>query len=88
LIRQLARLLSDKQIAAQLNRMNIKTSKGHTWTRTRVGNFRTVNDIPNYTPGERQARREMTIEEVAQKLGVSYSTVQRMIQSRASAHFG
>ena len=82
LIRQLARLLSDKQIAAQLNRMNIRTSKGHAWTRTRVGNFRTVNDILNYTPGERQARREMTIEEVAQKLGVSYSTVQRMIQRK------
>jgi len=82
LIGQLARLMSDKQIAAQLNRMGIKTAKGHTWTRSRVGNFRKVNDIPNYTPGERQARGELTIEEVAEKLGVSYSTVQRMIQRK------
>jgi DNA invertase Pin-like site-specific DNA recombinase len=79
LIRQLARLMPDKQIAAQLNRMNIKSSKGHTWTRTRVGNFRNVNGIPNYTPGERQSRGELTIEQAAEKLGVSYSTVQRMI---------
>jgi excisionase family DNA binding protein len=85
LIQQLARLMSDKQIAAQLNRMGIKSSKGHTWTRTRVGNFRTMNNIPNHTPGERQSRGELTIEEVAEKLGVSYSTVQRMIQRKQLA---
>ena len=82
LIGQLARVMPDQQIAAQLNRMGIKSAKGHTWTRTRVGNFRTVNNINNYTPGERQARGELTIEEAAEKLGVSYSTVRRMIQSK------
>jgi len=82
LIRQLARLMSDKNIAAQLNRMGITSSKGHTWTRTRVGNCRKVNDIANYSPGERQARGELTVEETAQKLGVSYSTVQRMISAK------
>jgi excisionase family DNA binding protein len=82
LVQQLARLMSDKQIAAQLNRMKIPSAKGHTWTRTRVGNFRTMNNIPNYSPGERQARDELTIEEVAETLGVSYSTVQRMIRSK------
>ena len=82
LIRQLARLMSDKQIAAQLNRMGITSSRGHTWTRIRVGNFRKANDIPNYTPGERQGRGELTIEQVAEKLGVSYSTVQRMIRRK------
>ena len=82
LIEQLARLMPDKQIAAQLNRMGIKSAKGHSWTRTRVGNFRKTNAIANYTPGERQARGELTIEEVAEKLGVSYSTVQRLIKRR------
>lgn len=82
LIKQLARLMSDRQIAAQLNRMGIKSAKGHSWTRTRVGNFRKTNGIANYSPGERQARGELTIEEVAEKLGVSYSTVQRMIKRR------
>ncbi len=80
LIEQLARLMSDKQIAAQLNRMGIKSAKGHSWTRTRVGSFRKSNAIANYTPGERQARGDLTIEEVAEKLGVSYSTVRRMIK--------
>jgi excisionase family DNA binding protein len=74
--------MPDKQIAAQLNRMGIKSAKGHSWTRTRVGNFRKDNAIANYCPGERQARGELTIEEVAKKLAVSYSTVQRMIKRR------
>ena len=80
LIEQLARLMSDRQIAAQLNRMGIKSAKGHGWTRSRVGVFRKDNAIANYTPGERQARGELTIEEVASRLEVSYSTVQRMIK--------
>ncbi len=82
LVEQLARLMSDRQIAAQLNRMGIKSAKGHGWTRGRAGSFRTDNAIANYTPGERQARGELTIEEVANRLEVSYSTVQRMIKRR------
>jgi excisionase family DNA binding protein len=82
LIRQLARRMSDKQIAAQMNRLGIRTAKGHTWTRTRVGNFRTIHEIPNYSPGEREARDELTLEEAAARLGVSYSTMQRLIQRR------
>ena len=82
LIKQLARVMSDQQIAAQLNRMGIKTAKEYGWTRSRVGSFRKSNAIANYAPGERQARGEFTIEEAANKLGVSYSTVQRMIKRR------
>jgi excisionase family DNA binding protein len=74
--------MSDKQIAAQLNRLGIKTAKGHTWTRVRVGNFRTIHEIANYSHGERGARGELTLEEAATRLGVSYSTVQPMIQRR------
>lgn len=82
LIEQLARVLSDKQIAAQLNRMGIKTAKGYGWTRGRVGSFRTDNAIANFVPGEREARGELTIEAAANRLGVSYSTVQRKIKGR------
>ncbi|MGQ0736982.1 MAG: helix-turn-helix domain-containing protein, partial [Acidobacteriota bacterium] len=82
LVQQLARVMPDKQIAAQLNRMGMTSAKGCTWTRTRVGNFRNNNEIPNYTPGERQARGELTIEETADRLCVSYSTVHRMIRRK------
>jgi len=80
LIRQLAMRMSDKQIAAQLNRLGIKTGKGHTWTRTRVGNFRKIHHIPNHSPAENQTRGELTLDEAASRLGVSYSTVQRLIR--------
>jgi excisionase family DNA binding protein len=82
LIEQLARVMSGRQIAAQLNRMGIKTARGYGWTRGRAGNFRTDNAIANYTPGERQLRGELTIEEVAERLNMSYSTVQRLIKRR------
>jgi excisionase family DNA binding protein len=80
LIRELALRMSDKQIAAQLNRLGIKSAKGHTWTRTRVGSFRQIHNIPNHAPGEHEARGELTLEETASRLGVSYSTVQRLIR--------
>jgi excisionase family DNA binding protein len=80
LIEQLARRMSDKQVAAQLNRLGIKTAKGHTWTRIRVGNFRQIHNILNYSPGEHQARGELSLEEVASRLRISYSTVQRLIR--------
>jgi excisionase family DNA binding protein len=80
LIGALARLMPDKQIAAQLNRLGLPSAKGHTWTRIRVGSFRKQNQIPNFQPGERQARGDLTIEEVATRLNVSYMTVLRMIQ--------
>jgi excisionase family DNA binding protein len=82
LIEQLARVMSDRQIAAQLNRMGIKTAKGYGWTRSRAGSFRADNAIANYAPGELQIRGEFTIEEAAERLGVTYSTVQRMIKRR------
>jgi len=47
-----------------------------------LGNFRTIHEIPNYSPGEREARGELTLEEAATQLGLSYSTVQRMIHRR------
>ena len=71
LIRALARQMPDKQIAAQLNWMGRKSTKGHTWTRIRVGNVRTAHNIAHYQPGERQAHGEWTIEDVAARLGVS-----------------
>lgn len=77
--------MPDKQIAAQLNRMGRKSAKDHTWTRIRVGNFRKAHNIANYPPGERQARGELTIEDVAARLGVSYMTVLRMIQRQELA---
>jgi hypothetical protein len=36
LIRELARMLPDQSIASVLNRLGIRSAKGHTWTQLRV----------------------------------------------------
>jgi excisionase family DNA binding protein len=85
LIRALARQMPDKQRAAPRNRLGRKSAKEHTWTRIRVGNVRKAHNMANYQPGERQARGELTLEDVAARLGVSYRTVLRMIQRQELA---
>jgi excisionase family DNA binding protein len=80
LIRDLARQLPDMTIASILNRLGIRTAKGHTWTQMRVGVFRTDHQIPVYRDGERSEREEVILQEAAEHLGVSKMTVIRLIK--------
>jgi len=79
LVQVLARQMPDETIAAVLNRSGKTTSKGNTWTRTRVTSLRHQRDIPAYREGERAERGEITLEEAAEQLSVSPSTIRRMI---------
>jgi hypothetical protein len=79
LIRALARQMPDETIAAVLNRSGRTTGKGNNWTRTRVCSVRYQKEIAPYCEGERNERGEATLEEAAGKLGVSSSTVRRLI---------
>jgi DNA invertase Pin-like site-specific DNA recombinase len=79
LIEALARQMPDKSIAAVLNRSRKQTGHGNTWTRMRVCNLRNQKGIPPYQDGERKARGEVTLNEAADILAVSPSTVLRMI---------
>jgi DNA invertase Pin-like site-specific DNA recombinase len=79
LVRILARQMPDQAIASVLNRAGKKTGKGNTWTRSRVCGLRSNHDIAAYCEGERQQRGEVTLDEAAMTLGVSPSTVRRMI---------
>ena len=80
LIRELARLLPDQSIASVLNRLGIRSAKGHTWTQVRVRNFRCEYQIAIYREGERAERRELILHEAASRLGVSKMTVVRLIR--------
>jgi DNA invertase Pin-like site-specific DNA recombinase len=75
----LARQMPDQTIAAILNRAGKTTGKGNGWTRSRVSSLRNHREIAAYREGERQERGEATLDEAAQKLNVSPSTVHRMI---------
>lgn len=80
LVRELARLLPDKSIAALLNRAGKRTGRGNGWTQSRVRSFRNKYDIAVYRDGERGERGELTLNEAAARLGVSPMTVLRLIR--------
>jgi excisionase family DNA binding protein len=83
MIRELARQQSDQAIAATLNRARVQTGRGNTWTQARVCSFRSAHGIAVHRPGEMAERGELTLEEAADRLGVSKMTVLRLIGSGA-----
>jgi excisionase family DNA binding protein len=82
LIRSLARIQPDSMIASILNRMRRRTAHGQSWNSTRVCAMRNRHAIEAYREGERQARGEMTVSEVASLLRVTGTTVLRMIREK------
>lgn len=82
LVRQLARVQSDQGIVSILNRLGIRTGRGHTWTEVRVRSFRDTHAIAVYVEGERRVRGELTMEEASTMLGVSTETIRRLIAQK------
>jgi len=83
LVRDLARMLPDELIAGLLNRLGRKTSKGNSWTKSRVRSFRSARDIAVYREGERRDRGELILSEAAERLGVHPFVIRRLIRSGA-----
>ena len=81
IIQDLARLLPDGSIASVLNRLGIRSAKGHTWTQLRIRNFRAERKIAIYREGERAERGELVLHEAASQLEVSKMTVIRLIKA-------
>src|SRR3974377_2066497 len=52
LMRELARLMPDRQITRLLNRIGVETGYGNAWTLERVRSFRKHHDIAGYRDGE------------------------------------
>jgi excisionase family DNA binding protein len=80
LVCELARVLPDHSIAPVLNRLGIRSARGHSWNELRVRNFRGTHQIAVYREGERAQRRELILHEAASRLGVSKMTVIRLIR--------
>jgi excisionase family DNA binding protein len=79
LIRHLARHMPDQTIASLLNRNAKPTPRGHSWTRMRICSLRNQKGIAVYREGERAERDEASLNEAAEQLSLSPSTVRRMI---------
>ena len=80
LMRELARLMPDCEIARLLNRIGILTGNGHAWTRHRVCVFRHRHEIARYRDGEWAERGEITLEEAAKIVGACNMTALRMLR--------
>ena len=80
LIAELARVVPDRSIASLLSRLGKTTGKGNRWTEARVRGYRTSHGIAVYREGEREERGELTLQEAAERLGVSKMTVLREIR--------
>jgi DNA invertase Pin-like site-specific DNA recombinase len=80
IIRVLARIEPDERIASILNRNQRRTAHGEIWTAKRVYSLRNRHGIPAYREGERQARSEMFVGEAGKVLGVTQTTVLRLIR--------
>jgi len=82
LVRELARVQPDRNIASILNRLGRRTGRGHTWTEGRVRAFRGTHDIAVYQEGERSTRGELTLEETATMLKISTESLRRLIAQK------
>src|SRR5882672_2726174 len=82
IVRMLARIEPDARIASILNRKQRRTAHGQSWTAKRICSLRNNHAIPAYCEGERQSRDEMSVNEVAATLGVTPTTVLRLIQMK------
>jgi hypothetical protein len=80
LIRELARLMPDQQIARLLNRAGKPTGRGNGWTKARVCSFRSHHGIAVYRESEWAERGEITLEAAAQIIDVSVMTALCMIR--------
>ncbi|MBW2027302.1 MAG: recombinase family protein [Deltaproteobacteria bacterium] len=80
IIRSMARMASDHQIASLLNRLGNKTGKGNSWTKMRVTTFRNDRNIAVYREGEVEARGELFLNQAAERIGVHKSKIYKLIR--------
>lgn len=80
-VRQMAGRFNDEQIASTLNRLRLRTGAGNNWNEQRVSSLRHHHKFPAYD-GNTAARNMLTLEETAHHLGVSATSVRRMIRQK------
>lgn len=78
----MARYSSDTMIAATLNRLGLKTGVGNSWNKSRIRWVRNRHNIIFSPVDKREKDAILTLEEAAKKLGVSKSTVRRLIKGK------
>jgi DNA invertase Pin-like site-specific DNA recombinase len=78
-VRQMSGKYPDEEIAATLNRLGLRTGAGNTWSTQRVYALRHYHELPSNKVSHTQTG-VVTLQEAAHRLGVSTSSVRRMIE--------
>jgi DNA invertase Pin-like site-specific DNA recombinase len=78
-VRQMAGAYPDEQIAATLNRLGLPTGSGNSWTELRVRSARSYHALPAFDANQPRHDR-LTLQEAAQRLGISTTSVRRLIR--------
>ena len=71
----------DEQIAATLNRLGLRTGAGNAWSTQRVYGLRHYHDLLN-NKVSRANLPVVTLEEAAYRLGISSTSVRRLIDQK------
>jgi DNA invertase Pin-like site-specific DNA recombinase len=77
-VRQMAGMFPDKEIAATLNRLRIRTGAGNPWTPMRVATMRCYHEWPAFSSTEPKPDL-LTLEQAAQVLGICATTTRKLI---------
>jgi len=80
LVRELAEVAPDKEIARVLNRLGHKTGEGHAWIASRVAWYRHYHEIGVHDPQRQRERGLINMAQAAHRLGVSPMSVLRLIR--------
>ena len=79
-LRQMAGKFSDRQIAATMNRLRLRTGVGNSWNEMRVRSTRSYYQLPAFS--QDQEAKDVTVKIAAQRLNVSEWVVRRMIEEK------
>jgi hypothetical protein len=81
-LRQMAGKFSDRQIAATMNRLRLRTGVGNSWNEMRVRSARSYYQLPAFREDDQAKAKEVTVKIAAQQLNVSEWIVRRMIEEK------
>jgi len=81
LVKELALITADRDIARILNRCHLQTGTGQSWTQSRVKSLRQAYDIPVFSQKAYESSGVFNLRQAAEHLAVSPQTVLRLINS-------
>ena len=80
IVRELAAMVPDGQIARILNRLGFRTGRNNSWTAGRVNSLRNYHGIPVHDPATCLQKGLLTLQEAAASLDVSPPVVGRLLR--------